>query len=57
MILALGKLRQEDCSEFQVKSGLQSETLLLKKRGGGLPNHRNKQEKQHYKEVTLGLGL
>lgn len=34
MILALGRLRQEDCSEFQVKSGLQSETLPLKKRGG-----------------------
>lgn len=34
VILALGRLRQEDCSEFQVKSGLQSETLPQEKGRG-----------------------
>lgn len=56
MILALGRLRQEDCSEFQVKSGLQSETLPQEKGRGDQIIETNKKNNT-IKEVTIGHGL
>lgn len=55
MILALRRLRQEDCSEFQVKPGLQSETCLKKREGAGTKTETNK--KNTIKEVTIGQAL
>lgn len=56
MILAPGRLRQEDCSEFQVKPVLQSETLPQES-GEGELKHRNKKEIDTIKEATIGHGL
>lgn len=54
VILALGRLRQEDCSEFQVKPGLQSETLPQEKGRGG---DQNRNKKNTIEEVTIGHAL
>lgn len=40
-----GRLRQEDCCEFQVKPGLQSETLPQEKGRGG---DQNRNKEKHY---------